>query len=431
MIFAEISHIAPRSPADKSGLRVGDKILAVNIDISFAFAEKKLSLSVERANGKRETVNILKRIDENLGADFTEAVFDGVRRCRNNCLFCFVNMIAPDMRRSLSVKDDDYRLSFLYGNFITLTNMREEDFGRIRRLNLSPLYVSVHCTDGETRAKLLRNPEAAKIGEQLDRLEEAMVEYHTQVVLCRGINDGEILEKTIADIYARRPAALSMAVVPVGVTKFRRDKAALCGFDKNSAAEVIKTAEKWQEKFRNETGETFLYLSDEFYILARKEFPPVEYYDDFPQIENGIGMARNFIDEWENAEVIFLPYEEKTTVYTLCGEGIAAALVKLKDKAVAMQKNLIAHVLPVKNEFFGGTVNVSGLLTAADLKNAIKPIADNADGILIPATALRKGGEVFLDDVSLPELQGEFPQVKILPVARGDEYKQVLLNFRK
>ena len=271
----EIIRVAAGSLAEELGLVPGDKILSVNgkelrdiIDLSFAFAEEEIDLLVEHADGEQEMISFDKDIDEELGAEFAAAVFDGIRRCANNCYFCFVNMVAPHMRSSLHIKDDDYRLSFLYGNFVTLSNMGEADFRRIEQLHLSPLYVSVQCMNPELRAQMLRCKRAALINEQLDRLEAAGADYHTQVVLCAGLNDGEELERTIRELVARRPHVLSLAVVPVGVTKFRTDPYPLKQFDAAGAAAVIDMAERWQKRLREETGRTFLYLGDEFYFLA-------------------------------------------------------------------------------------------------------------------------------------------------------------------
>ncbi|MBR3746526.1 MAG: DUF512 domain-containing protein, partial [Selenomonadaceae bacterium] len=306
-----ISHVAAGSLAEELELAAGDKILAVNghkltdiIDLSFQLAEEDIELLIEHADGEREIISFEKDIDEELGAEFSTAVFDGVRRCKNHCVFCFVDMIAPNMRKTLSIKDDDYRLSFLFGNFITLTNLTAKDFRRIKKYHLSPLFVSIHAMNPELRAKILRTPLGAKICEQLDELERAGVEYHTQVVLCKDLNDGAELDFTIAEILKRRPHAQSLAIVPVGVTRHRRDKFTLKQFDKVSAEKVIAQVETFQKKSRDESGRTFVYLGDEFYFLAEKDFPPAEFYDDYPQIENGIGMTRNFIDEFNSEEIL-------------------------------------------------------------------------------------------------------------------------------
>ena len=330
----KISKIYQNSLAEELELQPGDKILKINnspprdlIELSFLLADEEIELLIEHSNGEREIVAFEKDIDEELGAEFESAV-DKMKICKNHCVFCFVDMIAPNMRKTLNIKDDDYRLSFLYGNFITLTNLTDADFDRIKNFHLSPLYISVHAMNGEVRAKMLRTPAAAKIQQHLDRLEKSGVEYHTQVVLCPNLNDGAELDYTISEILKRRPFAQSLAIVPVGVTKYRRDKFPLTQFDKDGAAKVIAQVEKFQKRSRAETGKTFIYLGDEFYFLAGQEMPPVEYYDDFPQIENGIGMTRNFIEEF-HAEKIS-PSNKKISIDVVSGTSFSAVLKNLK-----------------------------------------------------------------------------------------------------
>ena len=416
-----ITRIEAGSLAEELELVAGDKILQVNgrtpldiIDLSFLLADEEIELLIEHADGEREVIAFDKDADEELGAEFDSAVFDGVRRCKNHCVFCFVDMIAPNMRPTLSVKDDDYRLSFLFGNFITLTNLTAKDFRRIKKYHLSPLFVSIHAMNPDLRAKILRTKLGANIQTQLDELERAGVEYHTQVVLCKGLNDGAELDFTITEILKRRPHALSLAIVPVGVTRHRRDPFPLEQFDKASAAKVIEQVEAYQRRLRKESGRTFVYLGDEFYFLAEKEFPPVEYYDDFPQIENGIGMTRNFIEEFK-AET--LAADKKIVVDVISGTSFAKVLRQL----VAAPN---VRIVPVVNKFFGERVNVSGLLTGQDIIEALR--GGERDLILIPATALRAGEEVFLDDVTLAEVRRIFAPAKVLPIHDGAEFRRAL-----
>ena len=328
-------------------------------------------------------------------------------------------MIAPNLRKTLYIKDDDYRLSFLFGNFITLTNLTEKDFKRIKNYHLSPLFVSIHTMNPDLRAKMLRTPLAAKIQTQLDNLERAGAQYHTQIVLCRDLNDDLELNYTISELLKRRPYVLSLAIVPVGVTKYRKDKFPLKQFDKKSAEKVISQVETFQKKIRAETGKTFIYLGDEFYFLAEKEFPPLEFYDDFPQIENGIGMTRNFIEEIGNLELEI--YKNiKIKIDVVSGTSFAKILKK-------MTKNMPnVRVLPVENKFFGNKVNVSGLLTGGDIINELKNASGDRDLILIPATALKSGEEIFLDDISLEKMRKIFNPAKIIPIHDGFEFKKAL-----
>lgn len=426
-----ILRVLEGSIAEELELVPGDKILSVNdmplrdiIDFSFAMADEEIELLVEHANGEQELIAFDKDYDEEFGVEFERAVFDGIRACANHCYFCFVDMIAPDMRHSLSVKDDDYRLSFLYGNFVTLTNMGAADFSRIERYHLSPLYVSVQCTNPVLRAEMLRYKGASDILGQLAKLEQAGADYHTQVVLCYGLNDGEELERTIRDITARRPHALSLAIVPVGLTKHRSDPFPLVQFDREGAARVIDQVEAWQERMRVEEGRTFIYLGDEFYFLAGREVPPTEMYDGFPQLDNGIGLTRNFIEEWAKAGVAMDEEDDEARIAVVSGTAVAPVMEQLARELDPDARRI--HVLPVVNEHFGATVNVSGLLTGHDIMQALQSLTHTVDGVLIPASALREGEDVFLDDMSLDAMRASFPSVRIEPVATGRDYREAL-----
>ena len=422
----------PDSIAAELELRAGDAILAVNdqnprdiIDLSFALADEEIELLIEHADGRRELIAFDKDIDEELGVEFESACFDGIRQCRNRCVFCFVDMIAPNMRRSLSIKDDDYRLSFLYGNFITLTNLTDADFERIARLHLSPLFISIHAIDPEVRSTMLRTKLAAAIGDRLDRLEAAGVEYHTQVVLCRGLNDGAVLERTIEELSRRRPQCLSLAIVPVGVTKHRRDPFPLNGFDRDSARSVIEQVERWQKKIRRRSHQTFVHLGDEFYLMAGLEVPPEKFYDGFPQLDNGIGLTRSFISDWQSIEP---PVDEAPMrLAALAGTSIAPILRRLAEEEMRRRPNLSVNVVAVENKFFGSSVNVSGLLTGGDIIDAVRSLGA-VDGVLIPESALRAGENVFLDDVTLEELRRS-SSARIEPVLSGADFRRALSDF--
>ena len=433
---AKIMRVQPGSLAEEIDLKPGDSIIEVNgkklrdiIDLSFELADEEVELLIEHSNGERELIEFDKDVDEELGIEFESAVFDGIHCCKNHCVFCFVDMIAPNMRRTLSVKDDDYRMSFLYGNFITLTNLTDRDYKRIEQFHLSPLFVSVHTMNPELRTKMLRTPLAAKISENLDKLETAGAEYHTQVVLCPGLNDGDELERTISELVKRRPNVLSLAIVPVGITKHRRDKFALRQFDHDGAIKVIEQVERWQVKLRQTIGQTFVYLGDEFYFLADRDMPPEKFYDDFPQLDNGIGLTRSFISDWQSEILDTTEYVEKIHIDVVAGTSIASVLKNLADEAISQQSNLSVRVIPVVNEYFGSTVNVSGLLTGIDIINTLKSVGGERNGILIPEAALRSGEDVFLDDVTLDELKLNFPTSRIEAVQSGAEFKRALIDF--
>lgn len=430
----KIAHVPEGTLAKELGLAAGDRILEVNgqklsdiIDLSFAMAEEEIELLVEKADGERETIAFDKDYDEELGAQFESAVFDGIRRCGNRCWFCFVDQIAPGMRKSLSVKDDDYRMSFLYGNFVTLTNLREADLARIRRLHLSPLFVSVHATDGALRARMLENKRAARIMEQLEALLDAGVELHTQVVLCPEVNDGAALERTVGDLAALRPGALSLAIVPVGLTRYRENCHALRKFTRAEAAAVIDFVEARQRKYRAETGRSFVYLGDEFYFLAGRALPEDELYDGYPQLENGIGLTRNFLAEWQAAaaEGTGAPGAPRR-LDVVCGVSAAEVLRPLVAPLAASGAQ--ARVLAVENRFFGSDITVSGLLTGGDILAALEAHGGGRDGVVVPAAALRADDAIFLDDLPLTALEKRLG-VPVRAAASGGELHALLTNW--
>lgn len=437
-MYGKILTVPEGSLAEELELVPGDKILEINgmklrdiIDVSFAFACEEVEMLVEHENGQQELFEFDKDYDEELGVEFESAVFDGIRHCANNCYFCFVDQVAPNMRDSLNIKDDDYRMSFLYGNFITLTNMVDRDFQRIKQYHLSPLFVSVQCTNPELRKQMLRCKTADRLMSQLEKLEAADVEYHTQIVLCRDLNDGAELDRSIQDIMARQPYAQSMAVVPVGLTKFRQDCYPLKSFDAESAARVVDQVEQYQIRQRAKDGRTFIYLSDEFYLLSGRPLPPAEYYDGFPQLDNGIGLARSFIEDFKMAAEEAQQEEREADgkpvkLAVVSGTSIAPLLKRLAD-SLQLAKVEITMV-PVVNNHFGSTVNVSGLLTAHDMLASLKGIDTQVDGILIPESALRTGDNIFLDDVSLDDFCQSL-SCRVETVAGGNDFYTALADW--
>ena len=437
-MYGKILTVPEGSLAEELELVPGDKILEINgmklrdiIDVSFAFACEEVEMLVEHEDGQQELFEFDKDYDEELGVEFESAVFDGIRHCANNCYFCFVDQVAPNMRDSLNIKDDDYRMSFLYGNFITLTNMVDRDFQRIKQYHLSPLFVSVQCTNPELRKQMLRCKTADRLMSQLEKLEAADVEYHTQIVLCRDLNDGAELDRSIQDIMARQPYAQSMAVVPVGLTKFRQDCYPLKSFDAESAARVVDQVEQYQIRQRAKDGRTFIYLSDEFYLLSGRPLPPAEYYDGFPQLDNGIGLARSFIEDFKMAAEEAKQEEREADskpvkLAVVSGTSIAPLLKRLAD-SLQLAKVEITMV-PVVNNHFGSTVNVSGLLTAHDMLASLKGIDTQVDGILIPESALRTGDNIFLDDVSLDDFCQSL-SCRVETVAGGNDFYTALADW--
>lgn len=415
-----ISGVRKHSLAEEAGIKAGEKLCEIDgvqvkdiIELSFYTTDDQVDLLIEAEDGARRHVVIEKYPDEDLGLEFESAVFDKVKTCYNKCIFCFVDQMIPGMRPGLYVRDDDYRLSFLYGNFITLTNMKDEDFERIISTHMTPLYVSVHATDPQVRCQMMNNRFAGELMTKLERLLEAGIQVHTQIVCCPGYNDGEVLAKTFTDLYARHPGVLTMAVVPVGLTKNRDHLHELRTFTKEEAAAVVEQVTAWQERCRQETGKSFVYLGDEFYLLADKELPPGEWYDGFPQLENGIGLTRSFLDEW--ADVISKLHNPKGRPDAIIpiGEGAYKVLKPLMDE---LNRTLETEhqFVPVANKLFGGRVNVTGLLTGGDILS----YAEEGKRIILPAVVLNKDS-LFLDDMSLEEFKKSCPaKVEIAENAR-------------
>ena len=418
-----ISSVKHGSLAEAAGIKAGESLLTVNgsslrdiIDLSFLLADEQVVLKLAAADGTEREITIDKRIDEDLGLEFESAVFDKVTTCYNKCVFCFVDQMIPGMRKGLYVRDDDYRLSFLYGNFITLTNMKDEDFDRIIQTHMSPLYVSVHATEPEVRCAMMKNRFAGELMDKLKRLFDAGITVHTQIVCCPGYNDGDVLKRTYADLRALAPMVETMAVVPVGLTKNRAHLTPLRLFTPEEAREIVTTVTEWQQECRQSLGKSFVYLGDEFYILAGMPLPQAEWYDGFPQLENGIGLSRNFLEEWQEANKIAPVKGEVNSVIPVGTSAFKVLQLLIKDfnAKTGMQHRLIG----VENEFFGNTVNVTGLLCGNDILNAVK----GAQSIILPEVVLNSD-DLFLDDMTY----AEFCKAAGAPVHRaataGDLYK--------
>ena len=418
-----ISSVKHGSLAEAAGIKAGESLLTVNgsslrdiIDLSFLLADEQVVLKLAGADGTEREITINKRIDEDLGLEFESAVFDKVTTCYNKCVFCFVDQMIPGMRKGLYVRDDDYRLSFLYGNFITLTNMKDEDFDRIIQTHMSPLYVSVHATDPEVRCAMMKNRFAGELMDKLKRLFDAGITVHTQIVCCPGYNDGDVLKRTYADLRALAPMVETMAVVPVGLTKNRAHLTPLRLFTPEEAREIVTTVTEWQQECRQSLGKSFVYLGDEFYILAGMPLPQADWYDGFPQLENGIGLSRNFLEEWQEANKIAPVKGEVNSVIPVGTSAykVLQPLIENFNAKTGMQHRLIG----VENEFFGSTVNVTGLLCGNDILNAVK----GAQSIILPEVVLNSD-DLFLDDMSY----AEFCKSAGVPVHRaataGDLYK--------
>ncbi len=407
-MLGNISGVRKHSLAENAGIKPGEKLLSVCgaqvkdiIELSFYASDYEVELEIENAAGEKRLVSIAKHPDEDLGIEFESAVFDKVSTCYNNCIFCFVDQMIPGMRPGLYVRDDDYRLSFLYGNFITLTNMKEEDFQRIINTHMSPLYVSVHATTPEVRCKMMNNRFAGELMDKLQRLLDAGIQVHTQIVCCPTYNDGEVLAKSFEDLYALHPGVLTMAIVPVGLTKNREHLHPLRTFTKEEAAAIVDMVTPWQERCRKETGKSFVYLGDEFYLLAEKELPPEAWYDGFPQLENGIGLTSSFLIEWEATLKVLSQAQAASPAVIPVGESAYKVLKPVLD-AFNAKYNAAHKLVAVKNEFFGGKVNVTGLLVGGDILKAVP----NDARVILPAVVFNKDN-LFLDDMSFDEFNAK------------------------
>lgn len=424
-----ISAVRRNTIAEELGIKPGEKLIAVNgtsptdiIELSYLVAEEKIDLSIESQDGELRHVIVEKQPDEDLGIEFDSAVFDGVRYCHNKCVFCFVDQMIPGMRNTLYDRDDDFRLSFLYGNFLTLTNVKECDYERIIKTHMSPLYVSIHATDSDVRRNMMKNKNAGNILDDLQRLIDNGITIHTQVVLCPGFNDGEILEKTFKDLVALAPMVETMAVVPVGLTKNREGLPEVRLFTSIECQNIILQVEKWQNECREKFGKSFIYLGDEFYINAGINLPAAERYDGFPQIENGIGLSRNFLDEWENSSAAPAGCDRIENALVPVGESAYKLLKPLFDDYNNKYKT--GHTLvAVTNHFFGKTINVTGLLTASDILSAVSGFAD-FNRIILPQVVLNKD-LLFLDDISLADFKKLY-KGKVECAQNAKELKQLL-----
>lgn len=363
----------------------GNKMLDM-IDYNFYCKSDFITLEVKKKNGEIEQIEIEKDFDEDLGIVFESAVFDRVKPCLNKCIFCFVDQQPKGLRDTLYIKDDDYRLSYLQGTYITLTNLNDEDKKRIKRMHLGPFYISVHTTNPDLRVKMLRNPNAGKIMENLQWLRKNKIPFHAQIVLCPGYNDGKELDRTLSELAQLKNTLLSVAIVPVGITQFRKEN--LRQVDEKIAKETIKIAAKYKR----------VCLSDEFFLLAGEKIPPAKYYGNFSQLEDGVGALRLLINDYKSLE---LPSKISKPFKFIFAVSYAAFNV-VKDIADDISKkveNLTIEVVPVKSNYWGKNITVAGLITSDDLINSLSN--RDADMVVIPSVMLRPYSEDFLDGKNL------------------------------
>ncbi|MEL6927227.1 MAG: TIGR03279 family radical SAM protein [Cyanobacteria bacterium J06600_6] len=428
---AKISRVLPDSIAEEIGFEAGDAIVSINqtqprdlIDYRFLCSDEYLELEVVDTAGEIHEIEIEKDYDDDLGLEFETALFDGLIQCTNRCPFCFIDQQPPGKRKSLYFKDDDYRLSFLYGSYLTLTNLPEKEWRRIEQMRLSPLFVSVHATEPEVRTRLLKNDRAGLIMSQFKWFQERRLQIHAQVVVCPGINDGEHLEQTLLDLASFHqgeiPAVASAAVVPVGLTRFRPDLEELSPVSQQKAIEVIAQVQELQNKFKQQFGSTFAWLADEWFLIARQDVPPESHYEDYPQIGNGVGSIRLFLKQFQNTAKEMLPkaIDQPRRFTWVVGNAVEQAfqpLVAQLNEVEGLEINLIA----LNSQYWGQEITVTGLLTGQDLLAGLAD-QDLGEGILLPSLMLKHDETKFLDDLTVEDVSSQL-HIPIFPVSGVEE----------
>lgn len=425
----EIADIQPGSTAAGLGLKPGDIIDSINgkdvsdvLDFQFLISDERITLVLHRKSGKARTLTFDKDPDDNLGLDFSAF---RITRCRNHCIFCFVDQMPADCRKSLYVKDDDYRASFLYGNYITLGALSESDWDRIFSQRLSPLYISVHASDPVLRSFMLGRGKAPDIMESMKRLASGGIRMHTQIVLCPEINDGRHLRRTIEDLSGLVPGVLSIAVVPVGLTAFRKGLFPLRGFTRSEARAVIEQVTLLGRKFKKQLGSRLVFASDEFYIKSGLPVPAPSFYEDFPQRENGVGMVAEFLRDASRTRLPKRVAPIQVTVIT--GKSFRAILKDVLERTRQVD-GLRINQVTAQNGFFGPSVTVAGLLTGQDILRALRG-KRLGDLVLVPANALKEDENVFLDGMTLDALE-QFLNVRIEKVESFSDMMKLVSKGR-
>ena len=409
----KIRAVLPGSIAEELELEPGDVLLAVNdheiedvFDYHYYTNEEYLTVLVRKPDGEEWELEIEKEFEEDLGIEFESSLMDDYRSCRNHCIFCFIDQMPPGMRETLYFKDDDSRLSFLQGNYVTLTNMSDHDIDRIIHYHLGPINISFQTTNPDLRCKMLHNRFAGDVFPKIRRLADAGIELNGQIVLCRDINDGAELERSISDMTSYLPALRSVSVVPVGLSKYREGLYPLKPFDAQAAGEVIDLIESWQKKIYPQYGVHFVHASDEWYLLAGRPLPEEERYDGYLQLENGVGMLRLLKEEVEETLAEVKPDVEtpKRRVSIATGRLAGPFLKELGKRIETVHQNVTLQIFEIRNDFFGESITVSGLITGQDLIAQLKD-QDLGDELLLPTNMIRSGERVFLDDLTIEDAE--------------------------
>lgn len=429
-----IKNVLPGSIAEELEISAGDKLLAINdqeiedvFDYHFLANEEYLTVLIEKPDGEQWELEIEKEYEEDLGIEFEQGLMDEYRSCRNKCIFCFIDQMPKDMRETLYFKDDDSRLSFLQGNYVTLTNMSDHDIDRIIRYHLEPINVSFQTTNPELRCKMLHNRFAGEALKKVDRLYEGGITMNGQIVLCKGINDGEELERSIRDLMKYAPQLQSVSVVPVGLSKYRDGLYPLQPFTKEDAKEVLHIIHKWQKKAYEEFGIHFIHGGDEWYILAEEELPEEERYDGYLQLENGVGMLRLLMNEFEE-EYESLNGDERDREVSIATGFLAYPYIqRMADRIMEKYPKSKLHVYGIRNDFFGESITVSGLITGQDLIGQLKGKA-LGEKLLLPCNMLRIEEQDFLDDVTLQDVKDALQVPVDIVKSSGQDFIDAVLG---
>ena len=436
---AKISGVIPDSIAAEVGFEIGDALVSINgnrprdlIDYQFLCADEFLTLEVLDSQGKTHQVKIEKDYHEDLGLEFETALFDGLIQCNNKCPFCFIDQQPEGKRETLYYKDDDYRLSFLYGSYLTLTNLTSKEWQRIEKMHISPLFVSVHATEPDLRIRLLKNPRAGQILDHLKWLQARQLQIHAQVVVCPNINDGIHLERTLLDLVSFHrgdiPCVESIAVVPVGLTRFRPQEDELIPVSQEKAREVIEQVQTLQKKFRQEFGSNVVWLADEWFLIARVDLPPQSHYEDYPQIGNGVGSIRQFIRDFQKTAKKLLPAQitPSRRLIWVVGNAVEQAFQPLV-KQLNNRRGLTVELVALNSDYWGQEITVTGLLTGQDILKGLQG-KNLGDGVLLPSLMLKHGEAVFLDDITLETVINQL-RVPIYPVLGVEELIKTCLTL--
>ncbi|GAA0796049.1 DUF512 domain-containing protein [Faecalicatena orotica] len=429
-----VSQVEPGSIGEEMGIGPGDKLLGINgneisdvFDYYYYMEAEEVLLLIEKPDGEQWELEIEKDEDESLGLQFEQSLMDEYRSCRNKCMFCFIDQMPEGMRDTLYFKDDDSRLSFLQGNYITLTNMSEEDVERIVRYHLEPINISFQTTNPELRCRMLHNRFAGDALKKVDILYQGGIQMNGQIVLCKGVNDKDELERSIRDLTGYLPFLRSVSVVPVGLTKYRDGLYPLEPFTKEDAREVLKTIHAWQDKVYEEYGIHFIHAGDEWYILAEEELPEEERYDGYLQLENGVGMLRLLFDEFEEGLKALEGDLRKREISLATGRLAYPYLKRMLGRLREKFPNVLVRLYPIENHFFGERITVSGLITGQDLTEQLKGKELGA-ALLLPCNMLRIGEEVFLDDFTVQDVENALQVPVDIVKSSGQDFINAVLG---